>query len=149
MKINKIDEAYKVLVSDGRYLSFIRKDYFKRIWDKGLVLLEEKDNEIIGVLTYLIYKVNNKRFYGSKGDIQIREMGVRKDFQRKGIGTKLVNRILDLAKEIKSAQVVLGVRKDNVNAVSFYDKNGFKLKRGITWEQLGKPLPGFILSLEV
>ena len=143
-----INEAYKVLIED-KNLSFVRKDYFLRMWNTSSILLEEQDNKIIGVLIYLIYKVNNKRFYGEKGDVQIKEMAVRKDFHRKGIGTKLIKKAIDLAKEYYANNIVLAVRKDNPTAISFYEKNGFMFKRDIMWQEKGKPLPGVILSLEV
>ena len=50
---------------------------------------------------------------------------VNKDYRYKGIGTKLLNYIVDNYKDINN--IMLEVRESNNTAIEFYKKNGFKI----------------------
>ena len=50
---------------------------------------------------------------------------VDKEYRNKGIGTKLLNYIVDNYKDINS--IMLEVNENNNNAIDFYKKNDFKI----------------------
>ena len=52
-------------------------------------------------------------------------MATRKEYRRKGYGTKIAQFILDLAKEKGLEELALGVNCDNAAAFSLYQKLGF------------------------
>ena len=51
---------------------------------------------------------------------------IKKTFKRKGLGKKLIDFTLQLAKEMKKRYVWLSVWEKNTGAILFYEKMGFK-----------------------
>ena len=74
-------------------------------------------NKIIGLVTYL----------KEKDEYEI--MSLDSLVENKGIGTALVNKVIEKAKEDKSKKVKLITTNDNMNAIKFYQKRGFDLVR--------------------
>ena len=78
------------------------------------------DKKIIGSTTLLI----EQKFIHNGGLVgHIEDVVVRKDYERKGIGIKLVTSMLERAKEKNCYKTILDC-KDDVK--QFYDKIGFK-----------------------
>ncbi len=59
------------------------------------------------------------------GEIQLNRIAVTGDFRRSGIGTKLMNGIIDRLKRWKPRKVLLEVRERNTAAREFYKSVGF------------------------
>ena len=57
--------------------------------------------------------------------IHLHHIGVKPDFQRKGIGRMLTEQSINFAK-VKGYQIKLEVHKNNIFAVRLYKKLGFK-----------------------
>ena len=55
---------------------------------------------------------------------QIRSMAVVEGMQSKGLGTQIIHKIEDKAKEKKLKKIILDAREE---AVHFYEKNGYKV----------------------
>ena len=64
--------------------------------------------------------------YEEKGKIIL--IGVDKDYRNKGIGSKLLKRLLLIFSLKGINEVELEVRVSNSNAIKFYEKRGFKKK---------------------
>jgi len=79
------------------------------------ILVYKNNGEIIGYLLFAITFTN----------ATIYKIGVKKDYQNRGIGTKLIKRSEEILKENNVEFYTLEVRKSNVNAISFYEKLGF------------------------
>ncbi|HEK9102454.1 GNAT family N-acetyltransferase [Bacillus pfraonensis] len=79
----------------------------------GFVATE--DNRIAGIITYEI-KENN---------CEIVSLDSFKE--KKGIGTKLVERVVDIAKKQCCKKIWLITTNDNTNALRFYQKRGFMI----------------------
>ena len=79
----------------------------------GFIYLDEK-NEIKGVITYLIYQNN-----------EIEIVSLNSFMQNIGIGTKLIDKVKQIAKEKSCKVIKLVTTNDNVNALKFYQKRGF------------------------
>src|SRR5688572_18206140 len=81
------------------------------------VILAETGNEIIGIALY---------YYGYsswKGSmIYLDDLVIREKYRKLGIGTKLMNELIAIAKEEKINQVRWHVLDWNENAISFYKK---------------------------
>ena len=58
-------------------------------------------------------------------EIEISLLAVLKKYQRKGIGRKLLEYVLKLARKKKFKQVILEVRKNNSKAINLYQKYNF------------------------
>lgn len=76
-----------------------------------------ENKEIIGLI---IYKIENN-------ECEIMSLDSLKEKQ--GIGTALVNKVIQIAKEKKCAKVKLITTNDNINAMRFYQKRGFDMVR--------------------
>lgn len=74
-------------------------------------------NKIIGLVTYLT----------EKDEYEI--MSLDSLIENKGIGTALVNKIVEKAKEDKAKKIKLITTNDNINAIKFYQRRGFDLVR--------------------
>jgi N-acetylglutamate synthase-like GNAT family acetyltransferase len=79
------------------------------------MVLNEK-NETIGVC---------RLQFNSKEEAQIRFMAAREDYQRKGVGTALINYLEKKAKEKGAKRIILQARE---NALNFYLKHGYTNK---------------------
>ncbi|WP_410983734.1 GNAT family N-acetyltransferase [Bacillus cereus] len=77
----------------------------------GFIAIE--DNRIIGIITYEI----------SENDCEIVSLDSFKE--KKGIGTKLIECVIDIAKKQCCKKVWLITTNDNTNALRFYQKRGF------------------------
>lgn len=76
---------------------------------------------LIGVVS--VFAKENTTWSTEK-QIQIRGMAVLEQFQRKGIGEQLIQRVIELAAEIKTEVIWFNARKI---AVPFYEKLGFQI----------------------
>lgn len=74
------------------------------------------DNEnIIGLVTYRIK------------DNECEIMSLDSLREKQGIGTALVNKVIEVATKIKCTKVKLITTNDNINALRFYQKRGFDM----------------------
>ena len=59
-------------------------------------------------------------------EIQISNIAVSPGYRRRGIGQKMMEKMLKLAQEKDSRRITLGVRISNLPAISLYKKFGFR-----------------------
>jgi diamine N-acetyltransferase len=81
------------------------------------------NHEIAGYL-----KVNTNDAQTEKmGDesLEIERIYIRSKFQKQGLGKYLLNKAIEIAIELKKANIWLGVWERNENAIAFYKKLGF------------------------
>lgn len=109
------------------------KDYFDEIYKEKSVFLVAKSGQSIKgfVLARLITfstnghiqikEANNK----SESEFEIYNLGVDSNCRRKGIGTHLLQKIIQIGIEKKVNSIWLEVRSLNSGAISLYKKNGF------------------------
>jgi GNAT superfamily N-acetyltransferase len=88
----------------------------------------EEDGRIIGNVTLIYAKRNEKRLYF------IANVSVHPDFRNRGIALKLTERAMRHVKEHDGSRVMLQVRDDNPTALHIYEKLGFyEINRRTTW----------------
>lgn len=79
-----------------------------------------EDGQLIGYVEGTIERWNNR--------YRISNICIfDRDERHQGVGTKLMNVILDEAKQSGARMVVLETQTCNTNAISFYKKNGFEI----------------------
>lgn len=83
-----------------------------------IVVVALDDGEVVGGLTVYVLR----SYYESKPVAYIYDVGVHKDFQRKGIGLKLIEFLLAYCKENKFAYVYVEAEADDLDAIRFYEK---------------------------
>lgn len=98
------------------------KEVFRKIKsDPGCIIyVAELDSKIIGATTLLI----EQKFIHDGGLVgHIEDVAVRKEYQDRGIGQKLVKALLEYAKKKGCYKIILDCADD---LVPFYEKIGFK-----------------------
>ena len=75
--------------------------------------------KLVGIVS--VFRKSNVN-WPYKKQIQIRGMAVLTDFQKKGIGEKLIQEIIEIAMKSKIELIWFNAR---INAVPFYEKIGF------------------------
>jgi ribosomal protein S18 acetylase RimI-like enzyme len=100
-------------------------------WDEeqGKTFLENSDNvlflafwggELVGFLT----GHRLQRFDKRKAEILLYEIGVHENFQRKGIGKALMEKVKNWGKEVGADEVWVLTNKSNVAANALYQSSG-------------------------
>lgn len=110
-------EEYNFTVNDER--KFIRRVIKS---DNEHLLIAEIDGEIIGTIGFRNRRLKRVSHRVSLG------MSVIQKFNNLGLGTLMMKKIIEDAKEIGKTKMELEVRADNVNAVHLYKKFGFELE---------------------
>ena len=114
MGLNDLEEAYKIELSVNpspwKYETFLSSF---EVGHKGLIC--KQDNQIIG---FIIFSPINP-------EAHILSISVKKEMQSKGIGTLLLNCMLDQCKVMNYKKIFLEVRASNIQAINFYEKLGF------------------------
>lgn len=80
---------------------------------------------------YLVYLIDSKavgflNYYEIYDRIEIVNFNVLQFFQNKQIGSKLLNKLINIAENKKIKNITLEVRNDNQKAIYLYKKYGFK-----------------------
>ncbi len=120
-----VDEAEE---EDIQIVSELEKEIFLEEAWSFKQLLEEFKNSFS---SFWILKVNGEIigyivFRKIKPEIEILRIGIKRKYQRRGAGTKLMKSLLTFAKEEKFNKIFLEVNISNVQAYNFYKKLGFK-----------------------
>ena len=87
----------------------------------SIMIVAFDEGELIG--TGAVSVVSGKTRFAHRREIAI---SVRKDYWGKGIGTGLMNLLLDFAKKSGAEVLELEVRSDNEAAIALYKKFGFE-----------------------
>jgi N-acetylglutamate synthase-like GNAT family acetyltransferase len=117
-KISKINEADKSLVADfiadswGSPISVSRGKSYDTPNLPGFIC--KQDDMIIGLVTYNI----------ENNECEIVTLDSK--VNNRGMGIKLINRVIERAKEERCKRVWLITTNDNSNAIRFYQKRGFE-----------------------
>ena len=72
------------------------------------------------------------------GAAYMRNIVVKNELRKRGVGYQLLNRALDVAREMNRKTLALRVDPSNDAAVSFYRKNGFTTVQTVVSKKSGK-----------
>lgn len=94
---------------------------------RGKVLIAQLNGEIVG----FIYFIHSLRTFLEvlKQAALISDMYVKPEFRRRGIGSLLMEKCLENLRKLHIKHVMLSVLSENLAAVKFYEKHGFKICR--------------------
>ena len=114
------DDIYRVIELEYQNFDYpyppeIVNFLFESYRDTFLVV--EKDGEVIGFVIGIVQK--------KEGHILV--IAIRDDFKRKGIGTFLMKKLIDIYKKKGITRLKLEVRASNIAAISMYKNLGFKI----------------------
>lgn len=100
---------------------------FDEFWNSS-ILKSELENENS---KYIVAKENNE-IIGFAGiivtpvDVEITNIVTKKSKRKKGIGKSLLDKLIEMAKELKSETISLEVNEKNNIAIQLYEKCGFE-----------------------
>jgi len=109
----------------GRIRYFTQADIKKLILSKKSVILIAESDEPLGCGSAKIRK-NRASWSRYKYQGSIEMMFVKKEYRKKGVGRKIIKELLNWFKKQKVKDIRLQVYYNNVSAVRFYRKSGFK-----------------------
>ena len=95
---------------------------------KNIYLVAQLENKIVGICFSQIKEISNNRIMKDRKILNIGDICVDEKYQRNGIGKKLYNQIVQIAKEKNIHNVELMVWNFNKNAIKFYENLGMNVK---------------------
>lgn len=108
MKTQPLADKWREEIASGDRLVFVYKINGEFIGE-GALVLDTSDPD---------YTIPGKRVYVSR-------MIVKKEYRNRGIGSEILEFLIEKAKEMGFEEMTIGVDKDNVNALHLYEKFGF------------------------
>lgn len=108
MKSQPLAEKWREEIASGNRLVFIYKINGEFIGEGALVLVTGDPD----------YTIAGKRVYVSR-------MIVKKEYRGRGIGSDILEFLINKAREMGFSEMTIGVDKDNENALHLYRKYGF------------------------
>lgn len=108
-----------------------------KAWPEGCIVAETE----AGIAGFLLGSVV------SPGQIQLLMLAVNPDMRHRGVGSEMMVKFLSACRSLNCLNIELEVRKDNINAIRFYQRFGFKLK-GLKEEYYHDGEDAFVMTME-
>ena len=117
----------EMTISDFEKIKDILKTDFDEFWNASILeselksenskyIIAEESNEILGFAGILV----------TPDDAQITNIVTKKSERKKGIGSLLLDRLINMTKELGKDSISLEVNELNVPAINLYEKQGFR-----------------------
>lgn len=133
---NKIIELYIESFSRGlsaQYIDSIELEkYINRFFEDGEILVALSSNELTGALLYCplqnddLLPARIRNSFDIQRSVYVAEIMVAEPFRGKGIGTQLINAFFDTVDKYAFSDAFIRVWDKNIQALSLYEKAGFK-----------------------
>lgn len=142
-------ELNNMKVSDLNSISDVLETEFDNFWNYNVFKQElENENSI-----YIVAKFEDKivgfgGIWKSVDDVHITNIVVKKDCRHLGLGAKILDKLINIAKELKFSSITLEVNANNEIAIKLYKKFGFK-KLGIRKKYYNNSDNAVIMTLEL
>jgi len=94
----------------------------------NMALVAEENNEIIGFVSGETRAIGNHLIFRDSVVGQINDLIVRRDYQKRGVGRKLINEMEARLRTMGADHLDLKVYDFNKDAIRFYEQIGFKRK---------------------
>lgn len=120
---------------DREHYNILTKEYREKYFEKtlnavnkyaGKIFLARENEKVVGLIVGIINNENEDTYdfrVPKRG--RVTELVVSKNFQSKGIGQQLLDKMESYFKEVGCKGVLIDVFAYNVHAQKFYDKNGY------------------------
>lgn len=139
ISVEHIDKEFNIEELIINFKDYINDNSFE------LYMIEYND-AIAGIVELGIYEDEYKS--NMEGIGEIRSLHIRKEFQKIGIGRETINFALNRLKELKYKTCCVWVKKQNTNAIKFYEKNGFNNTQ-YSCEQTVDGAPSFVMEINL
>ena len=126
IKVEGWRQAYGDIINkeylENMSISKEMQKYTDNYYSLDTVFVAEQDNEILCFCR--VYDFDKSPYKDIDIDCEIREIYVRPNIKRMGIGSKMFKYVLNYFKERGKKKLYLGVFKDNYKSRKFYEKMG-------------------------
>lgn len=114
--VQDLDDEYKPPISS---LVDNLQTYTRKMINNAIVVIAKYNDEDVGFIATYCNDINERKAY-------ITSLSVKKDYQLKHIGKKLVD--IAISDSILNNMLIieLEVQKENISAIRFYEKYGFQ-----------------------
>jgi GNAT superfamily N-acetyltransferase len=109
--------------------------------DLGRVLVARTGDEILGQLQLIDTD--------QPGELEVKNMGVLPEWQGHGIGARLIQAALDLARAESQVRVLVATAAADVGNLRFYQRQGFRMlsvERDAFTPETGYPPPAIVID---
>jgi len=108
---------------------FRTKEYIESLLneEKNILVALETEKKIIGFLYAYEETKGHLPFHKKRKYIVIDNIVIDENYRNNGYGEKLLNHIIEYAKNGKYNDIILNVYRFNENAIKLYEKKGFKI----------------------
>ena len=121
-------EIVRMAETDVDEVHGIELKVFADPWSKQAFMSDLKNDFAYPVVARCEKKIAGyASLYQAADEMQIGNIAVAPDFHQRGIGTRMLEFILQLARDNHKNLVVLEVRQSNTAATNLYKKFGFKI----------------------
>ena len=126
-----LGQRLKIKKADNSFIEkYYKSDYIRA---QMCALYEKGDGELYRIMILgkpvaqimIFYNLDDKRFADGESSCYLSNIFVHPKFRRKGVATRLVNEMTDIAKSKGFSRIMLGVYTENENALRLYKKLGF------------------------
>ncbi|GMB08235.1 GNAT family N-acetyltransferase [Thermolongibacillus altinsuensis] len=101
-------------------MEYIKSWYKQKIEGGYPVLVFEENNKVIGFATFGPFRTRPAYKYTIEHSVY-----VHKDYRKKGIGTKLLKKLIRIANEQEYATLVAGIDSANEESIKLHERLGF------------------------
>lgn len=121
-------KVLKMTVEDVKEIGNILQDEFDNFWNNNVLEQEVLKEEC----KYIVAKTEEDEIIGFAGIltnldiVEIMNIVVKKSYRHKGVGQKLLEELIKMAKESGLDTISLEVNSQNEPAINLYKKLGFK-----------------------
>ena len=142
-------ELNNMKVSDLNSISDVLETEFDNFWNYNVFKQELENKNSI----YIVAKLEDKivgfgGIWKSVDDVHITNIVVKKDCRHLGLGTKILDKLINIAKDLKFSSITLEVNENNEIAIKLYEKFRFK-KLGIRKKYYNNSDNAVIMTLEL
>ena len=127
LSVNNLEDLVKLIklyenVFEMNPFPYPSRDYLKKLLknDKIIFIVAKFEDEIIGGLT--AHELASTYF--ESNEVYVYDLAVHQDFQRKGIGTKLIEELKKISCNKGDKEIFLQADIDDKYAIEFYNKIG-------------------------
>lgn len=124
-------------MGDSEPIDALKQAELVSIWmnhGNAATLFVKVDDEYVGLVNYF-YLIST---FKVKPYVYIHDVIVHQSFRGKDLGRKLLEQIIEIAKEKNCCKIMLEVRNDNTPALSLYSSLGFEecSPRNYSWTKI-------------
>ena len=99
------------------------EEYFKDLIENQIIYLALADNDIVG---YLAGSIHVEYSYNTTSIAELDNMFILEEYRKYGIGSTLFNEFKKYCIENNIDELKVTASSKNINAIKFYQKNGFE-----------------------